>query len=155
MYPLAKRVTDYPQLVLGLTFNWGALLGWSALRGSVDPTICLPLYAAGVCWTLLYDTIYAHQVNNLQFKFLIFVLALLNVLYRQDKKDDAIIGIKSTALKFNKYTKPWLWANGTGVLCGLTTVGVAADLNWPYYGALGLIAAHISRQVYFFLLLLR
>ncbi|XP_077284369.1 ubiquinone biosynthesis protein COQ2, mitochondrial [Arctopsyche grandis] len=125
LYPLAKRITDYPQLVLGLTFNWGALLGWSALRGSVDPAICLPLYAAGVCWTLLYDTIYAHQ----------------------DKKDDAIIGIKSTALKFNEYTKPWLWANGVGVLAGLTTTGIAADLNWPYYGAVGLVGAHISRQI--------
>lgn len=66
----------------------------------------------------------------------------------QDKKDDAIIGIKSTALKFNEYTKPWLWANGVGVLAGLTTTGIAADLNWPYYGAIGLVAAHISRQVF-------
>lgn len=58
-----KRVTYWPQLILGMTFNWGALLGWSAVQGSCDWLICLPLYISGVCWTLLYDTIYAHQVN--------------------------------------------------------------------------------------------
>lgn len=51
-----------PQAYLGLTFNWGALLGWAAIRGSLDPTVVLPLYLSGVCWTLVYDTIYAHQV---------------------------------------------------------------------------------------------
>lgn len=64
VYPLMKRVTYWPQLVLGMTFNWGALLGWSATQGSVDWSACLPLYAAGVCWTIVYDTIYAHQVND-------------------------------------------------------------------------------------------
>ena len=51
-----------PQAYLGLTFNWGALLGWAAIRGSLDPAVVLPLYASGVFWTLVYDTIYAHQV---------------------------------------------------------------------------------------------
>uniref|UniRef100_A0A7N0RDF5 4-hydroxybenzoate polyprenyltransferase n=1 Tax=Kalanchoe fedtschenkoi TaxID=63787 RepID=A0A7N0RDF5_KALFE len=60
-YPLMKRFTFWPQAFLGLTFNWGALLGWSAIRGSLDPTVVLPLYFSGVCWTLVYDTIYAHQ----------------------------------------------------------------------------------------------
>lgn len=58
-----KRITYWPQFVLGMTFNWGALLGWSATQGSVDLAACLPLYAAGVCWTIVYDTIYAHQVR--------------------------------------------------------------------------------------------
>lgn len=58
-----KRVTYWPQLVLGMAFNWGALLGWSATQGSVMWSACLPLYAAGVCWTIVYDTIYAHQVR--------------------------------------------------------------------------------------------
>jgi len=62
-YPLMKRITYWPQLILGMTFNWGALLGWSAIRGSCDWSICLPLYIAGICWTILYDTIYAHQVG--------------------------------------------------------------------------------------------
>ncbi|XP_012875600.1 PREDICTED: 4-hydroxybenzoate polyprenyltransferase, mitochondrial [Dipodomys ordii] len=60
-YPLMKRITYWPQLALGLTFNWGALLGWSAIKGSCDPSVCLPLYFSGVMWTLIYDTIYAHQ----------------------------------------------------------------------------------------------
>jgi 4-hydroxybenzoate polyprenyltransferase len=49
--------------MLGMTFNWGALLGWAAVRGSCDWSVCLPLYVAGVCWTIIYDTIYAHQVS--------------------------------------------------------------------------------------------
>ncbi|RXG62123.1 4-hydroxybenzoate polyprenyltransferase, mitochondrial [Armadillidium vulgare] len=76
LYPLMKRFTYWPQLMLGFTFNWGALLGWSAVQGSCDWSVVLPLYIAGISWTLIYDTIYAHQ----------------------DKKDDALIGIKSTAL---------------------------------------------------------
>lgn len=65
IYPLMKRVTHWPQLILGMTFNWGALLGWSATQGSIMWSACLPLYVAGVCWTIVYDTIYAHQVNIL------------------------------------------------------------------------------------------
>jgi 4-hydroxybenzoate polyprenyltransferase len=57
-----KRITYWPQFVLGLTFNWGALLGWAAIHSSIDFTACLPLYAAGVMWTLFYDTIYGLQV---------------------------------------------------------------------------------------------
>ncbi|KYO42726.1 4-hydroxybenzoate polyprenyltransferase, mitochondrial [Alligator mississippiensis] len=85
-YPLMKRITYWPQLVLGLTFNWGALLGWSAIKGSCDWSVCLPLYFSGVMWTLIYDTIYAHQ----------------------DKRDDVVIGVKSTALRFKEDTKQWL-----------------------------------------------
>ncbi|XP_041336275.1 4-hydroxybenzoate polyprenyltransferase, mitochondrial isoform X2 [Pyrgilauda ruficollis] len=64
-YPLMKRITYWPQLVLGFTFNWGALLGWSAIKGSCEWSVCLPLYFAGVMWTLVYDTIYAHQIYTL------------------------------------------------------------------------------------------
>ena len=62
-YPLMKRVTFWPQLFLGLTFNWGALLGWAAVQGACDWSVCLPLYTAGIMWTLVYDTIYAYQVK--------------------------------------------------------------------------------------------
>jgi 4-hydroxybenzoate polyprenyltransferase len=82
-YPLAKRYTNYPQAVLGATFNWGALLGWPALIGSSNFLVTLPLYASGVLWSLIYDTIYAHQ----------------------DKADDKMVGIKSTALTFGDSTK--------------------------------------------------
>ena len=85
IYPFMKRITFWPQAILGLTFNWGALLGWSTVTGELSFT-AVALYFAGFFWTLGYDTIYAHQ----------------------DKTDDALIGVKSTALKFGHKTKPWL-----------------------------------------------
>jgi 4-hydroxybenzoate polyprenyltransferase len=85
IYPLMKRVTFWPQAFLGLAFSWGALMGWAAIFGSLAlaPVI---LYGAAVAWTIGYDTIYAHQ----------------------DKEDDQIIGLKSTALKFGEHTPRWL-----------------------------------------------
>ncbi|WP_299192988.1 4-hydroxybenzoate octaprenyltransferase [uncultured Litoreibacter sp.] len=85
VYPFAKRFTWWPQVFLGLAFNWGALLAWTAHTGSLGwpPVI---LYVAGISWTLFYDTIYAHQ----------------------DKEDDALIGVKSTARLFGENTQPWL-----------------------------------------------
>ncbi|MFO0388729.1 MAG: 4-hydroxybenzoate octaprenyltransferase [Alphaproteobacteria bacterium] len=81
IYPWMKRISWWPQLFLGLTFNWGALMGWVAVRDVIELPALL-LYAGGVFWTLGYDTIYAHQ----------------------DKKDDAMIGIKSTALRLGDNT---------------------------------------------------
>lgn len=80
-YPLMKRCFDYPQLVLGLCFNWGAFMGWAAMHGSMDYGVILPLYASGVAWTIGYDTLYAHQ----------------------DKEDDAKLGLKSTAITFGRF----------------------------------------------------
>jgi 4-hydroxybenzoate polyprenyltransferase len=79
-YPLMKRIFDYPQLVLGLCFNWGAIMGWAAVHGSIDYNVILPLYLSGVTWTIGYDTLYAHQ----------------------DKKDDTKLGLKSTAITFGR-----------------------------------------------------
>ena len=87
VYPFMKRVTYWPQAVLGLTFNWGALLGWAAVRGDLGVP-SLVLYGAGIFWTLGYDTIYAHQ----------------------DKEDDALIGVKSTAILFGETTRLWLYS---------------------------------------------
>lgn len=126
VYPLMKRITHWPQLVLGMTFNWGALLGWSATTGSVEWSACLPLYLAGVCWTIVYDTIYAHQ----------------------DKVDDVLLGIKSTAIRFGDNTKLWLTGFSTAMLGGLVTSGIVCDQTWPYYSALGLISAHLAHQIY-------
>lgn len=126
MYPVMKRVTYWPQLILGMTFNWGALLGWSAVNGSCDWAVCLPLYIAGVSWTIVYDTIYAHQ----------------------DKKDDAAIGIKSTALKFDDKTKLYLAGFGTMMITGLITSGLLVSQTWPYYTAVGLVGTHITNQIY-------
>lgn len=62
VYPLMKRITYWPQFMLGMTFNYGALLGWCATQGTINLSACLPLYVAGISWTIVYDTIYAHQV---------------------------------------------------------------------------------------------
>nr|CAD7440922.1 unnamed protein product [Timema bartmani] len=126
IYPLMKRVTYWPQLILGMTFNWGALLGWSAVQGACDWSVCLPLYAAGVCWTIVYDTIYAHQ----------------------DKADDYLLGIKSTALKFGDKTKLWLSGFSSTMVSGLVLSGLQCDQTWPYYTAVGLVAAHLAKQLY-------
>jgi 4-hydroxybenzoate polyprenyltransferase len=85
IYPFAKRFTWWPQVFLGLAFNWGALLAWAAVTGSLA-TAPVALWLAGIAWTLFYDTIYAHQ----------------------DKEDDALIGVKSTARLFGAETRRWL-----------------------------------------------
>ncbi len=85
IYPFAKRFTWWPQAFLGIAFNWGALLGWAAHAGRLDwPAVAL--YLGGIFWTLFYDTIYAHQ----------------------DREDDALIGVKSTARLFAEKTRAWL-----------------------------------------------
>ncbi|XP_066149264.1 4-hydroxybenzoate polyprenyltransferase, mitochondrial [Euwallacea fornicatus] len=124
-YPLMKRFTYWPQLVLGLTFNWGTLLGFSAVQGYIDLSICLPLYCAGICWTIIYDTIYAHQ----------------------DREDDLKVGIKSTAIKFKEDTKVWL--TGFSMIMGssLVYLGIINSQTWPYYGATTLVAAHLAYQI--------
>lgn len=87
IYPFAKRFTWWPQVFLGIAFNWGALLAWVAHAGHLSLAPVL-LYLSGIAWTLFYDTIYAHQ----------------------DKEDDALIGIKSTARLFGEHTQKWLQA---------------------------------------------
>ncbi|CAF4912969.1 unnamed protein product [Pieris macdunnoughi] len=125
-YPLAKRFTNYPQVYLGATFNWGALLGYSVLQGHLEPSVCVPLYIAAMAWTVLYDTIYAHQ----------------------DKVDDSRIGVKSTALTFGEHTKPALTAALSISLAGFSLAGYAADLNVLYYAGLVAFAGHAGRQIY-------
>ncbi|XP_069482219.1 4-hydroxybenzoate polyprenyltransferase, mitochondrial isoform X2 [Ambystoma mexicanum] len=125
-YPLMKRITYWPQLVLGFTFNWGALLGWSAIKGMCDWSICLPLYFSGVMWTLIYDTIYAHQ----------------------DKMDDVIVGVKSTALRFDQQTKQWLSSFSVAMLVGLTVTGINCNQTLPYYVALAITGMHLANQIY-------
>jgi len=125
-YPLMKRFTYWPQLVLGLTFNWGTLLGWSAVRGSCDWSVCLPLYVAGISWTLIYDTIYAHQ----------------------DKVDDVKVGVKSTALLFGENTKAWLTLFSATMSSSLLMSGYFSGQLWPYYIALLMTSSHLFWQVY-------
>jgi 4-hydroxybenzoate polyprenyltransferase len=122
IYPFMKRITHWPQFVLGLAFNWGALVGWSATHASLSLPAVL-LYAGGIFWTLAYDTIYAHQ----------------------DTEDDALIGVKSTALLFGANSKPWLamffgaaifciaaalWSVGAGVASYIGLAAAAAHGLW-------------------------
>ncbi|GMH10909.1 hypothetical protein Nepgr_012750 [Nepenthes gracilis] len=125
-YPLMKRLTFWPQAYLGLTFNWGALLGWSAVRGSLDTAIVFPLYISGVFWTLVYDTIYAHQ----------------------DKEDDLKVGVKSTALRFGDSTKQWLTGFGVACISSLTLCGFNADIGLPYYALLAAASGQLAWQIY-------
>lgn len=126
LYPLMKRLTHYPQLVLGLVFNWGALLGWSASSGICEWSVCLPLYLSGICWTMIYDTIYAHQ----------------------DKYDDIIVGVHSTAIKFGDQTPVCLSCFATTMGANLTYVGYISGQTWPYYASLMVVMSHIGHQIY-------
>jgi 4-hydroxybenzoate polyprenyltransferase len=125
IYPFSKRYTYWPQFVLGLTFNWGALLGWAAVRGDLQAPAIL-LYGAGICWTLGYDTIYAVQ----------------------DKEDDAIMGIKSAALFLDKNTRASLY-----IFYGLTIFfmgicGWKAELSLFFYIGLSITSAQAIWQVW-------
>jgi 4-hydroxybenzoate polyprenyltransferase len=103
IYPFAKRFTWWPQVFLGLAFNWGALLAWAAHAGDV-PVAAVLLYAAGIAWTLYYDTIYAHQ----------------------DREDDALIGVKSTARLFGAQSRRWLWGFFVALMLLFAAAVVAA-----------------------------
>jgi len=122
-YPLMKRVTSWPQLFLGFNFNWGALLGWAAATGWIDDPALL-LYAGGIAWTLGYDTIYAHQ----------------------DKEDDALIGVKSSALALGARTRPFLFLFYALAVMLWAEAGAWARLGWPFYLGLGIAGAQLLWQ---------
>lgn len=123
VYPFMKRITYWPQAVLGIAFNWGALVGWSAVRGDLGWPAVL-LYLAGILWTLGYDTIYAHQ----------------------DKEDDAVVGVKSTALRLGAKTRPFLWAVYGGMVVLVGVSGALVGLGWPFWLGLALCAGHLAWQ---------
>lgn len=119
IYPFAKRFTWWPQVFLGLAFNWGALLAWTAHRGQLEIPAVL-LYVAGISWTLFYDTIYAHQ----------------------DKEDDAMIGVKSTARLFGRHTRRWLM--GFQVLTVLLIAAAVMLALMPGQNVLALVVALLA-----------
>src|SRR6202521_5045470 len=124
VYPFMKRITWWPQIVLGLAFSWGALMGFAVMQGRIDAT-ALALYAGSIAWVIGYDTIYAHQ----------------------DAEDDALIGIKSTALLFGARTRPALM-----VFYGLAVVLIGAALALAGAGlsawiGLAAFAAHLIWQI--------
>lgn len=110
VYPLMKRITNWPQAWLGLTINWGALLGYAAVAGKLGPAAFL-LYAAGILWTLGYDTIYGHQ----------------------DKADDAIIGVKSSSLALGDKTRPFVAVCYTLVILLILATGPFANMYLLFY----------------------
>jgi 4-hydroxybenzoate polyprenyltransferase len=124
LYPLAKRVTDWPQSVLGLAFSWGALMGWAAVFGRLDPP-ALVLYAGTILWVIGYDTIYAHQ----------------------DRDDDAIIGVRSTARLFGARTTQALVVFYAGAVLLIAVAGWLAGGRWLFALGLAAFAAHLAWQV--------
>lgn len=123
-YPFMKRITGWPQAWLGLTFNWGALMGWAALDGALSWS-AIVLYGACVFWTLGYDTIYAHQ----------------------DKEDDALIGIGSTALTLGDKTKPALCVFYGLFFIGLLGTGVLANLGLIFYIGIAFAGTQLVSQI--------
>lgn len=125
-YPLAKRVTWWPQLVLGLAFNWGALMGWSAVQGSLGLPALL-LYLGGIFWTLGYDTIYAHQ----------------------DKVDDAKVGVKSLALWLGDRSRLWIALFYLAAVIFIGLSGYAAALGRGFYVLLAIALVQALWKVAF------
>jgi 4-hydroxybenzoate polyprenyltransferase len=124
IYPFAKRYTYWPQIVLGLTFKWGALVGWAAIQASLD-VAALVLYVGCVLWTIGYDTIYAHQ----------------------DKEDDELVGLKSTALRFGDRTPPWLVGFYGSAAALWAVAGLLAGAQSLFFVALLAITAHFAWQI--------
>src|ERR1700678_143237 len=124
VYPFMKRITWWPQIVLGLAFSWGALMGFAVTLGRIDATALL-LYAGSIAWVIGYDTIYAHQVAE----------------------DDALIGIKSTALLFGARTRPALVVFYTLAVVLIGAALALAGAGWPAWLGLAAFAAHLAWQI--------
>lgn len=123
-YPFMKRITWWPQAWLGLTFNWGVPFGFAAATGTLSAPAYL-FYAGCFFWTLGYDTIYAHQ----------------------DKEDDILIGVKSSAIRLGAHSKPWLYAFYTIALALMLAGGLAAGLGFIFALTMIAPAAHLFWQV--------
>ncbi|MCC3303429.1 4-hydroxybenzoate octaprenyltransferase [Sneathiella sp. HT1-7] len=124
IYPFAKRFTYWPQFFLGLAFNYGALLGWAAVKGGLEIAPII-MYLGGIAWTLGYDTIYAHQ----------------------DKEDDVLIGVKSTALKFGADTYRWMIGFYIAIFLALLLSGYFTGLTLPFYIFMAGAGAHLVWQI--------
>ncbi|XP_078174926.1 4-hydroxybenzoate polyprenyltransferase, mitochondrial-like isoform X2 [Carex rostrata] len=126
-YPLMKRVTYWTPAFLGLVQSWGATLGWAAIKGNLnDVGIFLPVHIAGICWTMVYETIYAHQ----------------------DKNEDEEAGVKSIALLFGDSTRTWLLGFATICIGSLMFAGYNAHMGWPFYLSMIPAFGHLLWQTY-------
>ena len=126
LYPLMKRITWWPQIFLGITFNWGALLGWSSINNDISISTIL-LYLGCIFWTLGYDTIYAHQ----------------------DKKDDILLGLKSSAIRLGKNTKRFLVFVYLIAFILIAAASYMVKENLLILIFLPLIFLHLNLQIYF------
>jgi 4-hydroxybenzoate polyprenyltransferase len=124
LYPFVKRFSHWPQAVLGLAFNWGALMGWAAVLDRLD-LAPLVLYGGAVCWTIGYDTIYAHQ----------------------DREDDGLLGVKSTALRFGRGTKPWLTLLYAIAWLAITAAGLLSGAGLAFLLGMAAAAGQLAWQV--------
>jgi 4-hydroxybenzoate polyprenyltransferase len=124
IYPFMKRITYWPQIVLGLAFSWGALMGWPAWFGRLDAAAYL-LYAGSIAWVIGYDTIYAHQ----------------------DREDDALIGVKSTARLFEERTKPMLALFYALAVVLIAAAGYTAGGGAIFAAGLAAFAVHLGWQI--------
>lgn len=124
LYPLAKRITWWPQLVMGFTFGFGAPMGYAAASGRIDLS-CGLIYAAAILWDLGFDTIYAHQ----------------------DREDDALVGVRSTARLFGEKTRPFLAICYAAAVVMFALAGWSAGLGGWFYLALALPAGLLAWQV--------
>ena len=123
-YPFMKRVTWWPQAWLGLTFNWGVPFGYAAMTGTLAPAALL-FYAGCFFWTIGYDTIYAHQ----------------------DKEDDLLIGVKSSAIRLGKRSKPWLYVFYSAAFVLMIAGGVAVGLRVVFVLSMLVAGAHLLWQL--------
>nr|CAH8822229.1 unnamed protein product [Trichobilharzia regenti]CAH8822231.1 unnamed protein product [Trichobilharzia regenti] len=110
---------------IGFSVNWGAMLAYAAIVGYINPSITFPLYLAGVNWTMIYDTIYAHQ----------------------DVNDDILIGVKSTAVLFGEKTKSYLAIFHTGMTVCFLIAGINAQAGWIYYLGTLCTMLHIANMI--------
>ena len=125
IYPFMKRITYWPQIVLGLAFSWGALMGFAATSARLGVPALL-LYAGSIAWVIGYDTIYAHQ----------------------DREDDALIGVKSTALLFGQQTRRALLLFYSLAVCLIAVALWAAGAGWPAFAGLAAFAMHLGWQAH-------
>ena len=124
VYPFMKRFTHWPQIALGLAFSWGALMGWAVAFGRLDAPAYL-LYAGSISWVIGYDTIYAHQ----------------------DRDDDALIGIKSTAILFGNRTRPMLAVFYAMAVALIGLAGVTAGAGFSFFIGLLIFVGYLSWQI--------
>ncbi|MDC9700917.1 MAG: 4-hydroxybenzoate octaprenyltransferase [Alphaproteobacteria bacterium] len=125
IYPFMKKITWWPQIVLGFIFNWGAILGWVGETGQISPGMFM-LHAGCIFWTLGYDTIYAHQ----------------------DKKDDKKIGLKSTALRLGSATKAWLYGFYAIAFIFIAASGLYVNTGKIFLASIILAAIYMATKIY-------